>query len=104
MRGLDVVWVIVSPSSAHSFRVFVVRDDITVLSKILAADCALASLFGDLSVRLQDEHSFSLPQTPGAIFIDTGRHSTCRDPAFYKTSDRTTEVVTRIRKPQSNRV
>jgi hypothetical protein len=51
MNGLDIVWMIVSLRSSHSFRVSVVRNDIAVFSELIVADRAFAVLLGDFSVQ-----------------------------------------------------
>jgi hypothetical protein len=50
MYCLDVVRMIVPPPSAHSFRIFVVGDDIRIIGEVLVADGAYAPLFSDLPV------------------------------------------------------
>ncbi len=51
MRCLDVVRMVISPRSAHSFRVFVVRDDVVVIRKVFVADGAYSALLDNLSVQ-----------------------------------------------------
>jgi hypothetical protein len=49
--SLDIVWVIVSPGSAHTPRMNVVRYDVTVISELLLADAAFAVLGDDLPIK-----------------------------------------------------
>ncbi len=49
MSCLDVVWVIISPGSSHSFRFFVVRYDIVVIGEFLEANGTDLILLDDLS-------------------------------------------------------
>ena len=42
---------IVSPGSAHAFRVLVVRDDIVVIREFLVADGANAGLLSNLAIQ-----------------------------------------------------
>jgi hypothetical protein len=51
MGRLDIVRMIVSPSSAHSFRVPMIRDHIVIVCEFLLADCAYASLLPDFAVQ-----------------------------------------------------
>jgi len=51
MSCLNIVWMIVSPSSAHSFGVSVVRDDVVVVSELFVTDGAYASLLSDFPVQ-----------------------------------------------------
>lgn len=50
MGCLDIVWVIVSPGSAHAFRFLVVGNDVVVISELLVADSAYPTLLEDLAV------------------------------------------------------
>ena len=50
MCCLDIVRMIVPPRSPHSFRAFVVRNDVVVVGEFFVADGARASLFSDLAV------------------------------------------------------
>jgi hypothetical protein len=50
MYCLDVVWMIVPPPSAHSFRIPMVGDDFVIIAKLFVANCAYAALLADLSV------------------------------------------------------
>ena len=51
MRCLDIVRVVVSPRSSHSFRIPVVRDDIVVIGEVFLADGAYAALLDNLSIQ-----------------------------------------------------
>ena len=51
MCCLDVVRVIVSPRSTHSFRILVVRDYVVVIREVLVADGAYSALLENLSVQ-----------------------------------------------------
>ena len=51
MCCLDIVWVIISPSSAHTLRIYVVGDDIVVVGELLVANCADAALLSHLPVQ-----------------------------------------------------
>lgn len=50
MRCLDVVWMIVSPSSAHSFWIPVVWSYIVIVCELYVADCAFSVLFDNLPI------------------------------------------------------
>ncbi len=50
MHRLDILRVVVSPGSAHPFGINVVWDDISIVRKLLMADCTLFILFGDLAI------------------------------------------------------
>jgi len=51
MRGLDIFWMVISPGTAHSFRVSVVRYDVAAIGKFMVANGARTSLLDDLSVQ-----------------------------------------------------
>ena len=51
MRCLHVIRVIISPSSAHSFRIPVVRDHIVVVRKLFMADGAFPVLLDNFPVQ-----------------------------------------------------
>jgi hypothetical protein len=51
MRCLDVVWVVVSPSSSHSFGILVVGDDIVVIREVFVANGAYPALLPKLAVQ-----------------------------------------------------
>jgi hypothetical protein len=51
MRCLDIVWMVVSPRSSHTFRILVVRDDVVVIREVFVADGAYATLLDNLSVQ-----------------------------------------------------
>jgi hypothetical protein len=51
MNRLDIIWVIVSPRSTHSFWVPMVRDHIVIVRELFMADRADATLFSDFSVQ-----------------------------------------------------
>ena len=42
---------VVSPRSSHSFRIFVVRDDVVVIREVFVADGAYPALLDNLSVQ-----------------------------------------------------
>ena len=50
MHGLDVLRMVISPGSSHSFRVFVVRHDVAAVGKFMVANGALPGLLDDFSV------------------------------------------------------
>lgn len=50
MDRLDIVRVIISPRSAHSLRIPMVRDHVVIVRELFLADRADAGLFSDLSV------------------------------------------------------
>ncbi len=71
MHGLDVVRMVVSPGSSHSFRVSVVRYDVAAVGKFMVADCAFSGLLDDLSVQ-QLPHLGWRPEfaiSPGVVRI-----------------------------------
>ena len=51
MCCLDVVRVIVSPGSAHSFRILMVRHGVVIIGELLVADGANATLLSDLAIQ-----------------------------------------------------
>lgn len=51
MRGLDVVRMVISPRSSHSFGISVVRHDVVVIRELVVADGADAALFGDFPLQ-----------------------------------------------------
>ena len=51
MHGLDIVRMVVAPSSSHSLRVPVVRHDLTAVVKFMVANGALPSLLHDFPVQ-----------------------------------------------------
>jgi len=51
MCCLDIVWMVVPPSSAHSLRILVVRNDVVVVGELFVADGAYTSLLSDLTVQ-----------------------------------------------------
>ena len=51
MCRLDIVWVVIPPCSAHSFRIPVVRDDVVVIREVFVADSAYPALLDNLSVQ-----------------------------------------------------
>src|SRR6266849_1985941 len=50
MRRLDIVWVVVSPTSAHSFWIPVVRNHIVIVCELFVADGTFPVLLDNLSV------------------------------------------------------
>ena len=48
MRCLDVVRVVVSPRSSHSFGILVIRHDVVVVCELFVADRALLVLLDNL--------------------------------------------------------
>jgi hypothetical protein len=50
MYCLDIVWGIVSPGAAHSFRSLVVRNDVVVVGELVVTDAAPAGLLCNFSV------------------------------------------------------
>lgn len=63
MRCSDIVRVVVSPCSAHPFRIFVVWHDIVVVRELFVADCAFPVLLDNLSVQ-QFPHFCWRPKFP----------------------------------------
>ena len=57
MRCLDIVRMVISPSSSHSLRTLVVRNDVVIVGELLVADGAYACLLSDL-------HLQQLPHLP----------------------------------------
>ncbi len=51
MRCLDILWMVISPSPTHSFRIFVVWHDIAVVGEILVANGTLLILFDYLAIQ-----------------------------------------------------
>jgi hypothetical protein len=51
MRRPDIVRVVVSPRSSHSFRILVVRNGIVVVGELFVADGANTALLSDLAVQ-----------------------------------------------------
>jgi len=51
MNCLDVLKVVVSPSSSHAFGFDMVGDDLAVIGERLVADCAFPVLLHDFSVQ-----------------------------------------------------
>ena len=51
MCCLDIVWMIVSPSSSHSFGILVVGDNIAVIREVFVADGAYPALLPNLAVQ-----------------------------------------------------
>jgi len=51
MHGSDVFRMVISPGSAHSFWVSVVRHDFAAVVKFMVANRALSSLLHDFSVQ-----------------------------------------------------
>jgi hypothetical protein len=47
---LHIVWVVVSPRAAHSFRFPVIRNDVVVIREIFVADSAYPALFDNFPV------------------------------------------------------
>jgi len=50
MDCLDILRMVVSPSSAHAFRISVIRDDIAVIEKFFATYRTFPALLADLAV------------------------------------------------------
>jgi hypothetical protein len=50
MRRLDIIRVIVSPGSAHAFRILVVWNDIVVIREFLMTDGADAALLSNFAI------------------------------------------------------
>src|SRR5207302_7201997 len=48
---LDIVWMVVSPGSAHSFRISMVRNDVVVVGELFVADGAYSGLLPHLAVQ-----------------------------------------------------
>ena len=51
MYGLDVVRMIVTEGSSHSFRISMVGDDVVKVCELFVANCAYARLLADLAVK-----------------------------------------------------
>ena len=63
MRCLDVVWVIISPRSAHSFRIPMVWNHIVIVCELFMADGTLLILFDNLAIQ-QFPHFSRGPEFP----------------------------------------
>jgi hypothetical protein len=50
MGCLDVVWMIISPGSTHSFRILVVWDDVVVVREFFVADGAYPGLLSNFAI------------------------------------------------------
>jgi hypothetical protein len=71
MHGLDVLRMVISPGSSHSFRVSVVGYDVAAVGKFMVANGALPSLLDDFSVQ-QFPHLGWRPEfaiAPGVVRI-----------------------------------
>ena len=51
MCCLDIVRVVISPRSAHSFRILVVRNDVVVVGELFVTDGADSGLLPHLAVQ-----------------------------------------------------
>lgn len=51
MCSLDIIGMVVSPRSSHSFRILVVRHDVVVIREVFVADGADPALLDNLSVQ-----------------------------------------------------
>jgi hypothetical protein len=51
MNSLNVVQMVISPSSSHPFRVSVIRYDVAAVGKFMVANGALPALLDDFSVQ-----------------------------------------------------
>ncbi len=51
MDGLDIVRMIVSPGSSHSFGTFMIRYDVVVVGELFMANGAFPVLLDDLPVQ-----------------------------------------------------
>ena len=71
MRGLDIVRMVISPGSSHSFWVPVVRDDVTVIREFLLTYCTFTALLGDLPIEQLPHLSWrsKFPISPGVMRV-----------------------------------
>ena len=77
MHGLDVLRMVISPGSSHSFRVSVVRYDFAAVVKFMVANGALSCLIHDFSVQ-QLSHVCRLPDyAEWLLRIAVGRRARC---------------------------
>ena len=51
MGCLNVVWMVISPRSTHSFRILMIRYDIVVIREVFVTDGAYPALLDNLSVQ-----------------------------------------------------
>jgi hypothetical protein len=51
MGCLNVVWMVISPRSAHPFWIPMVRHDVAIVTELFLADCALSALIYDFPVQ-----------------------------------------------------
>jgi hypothetical protein len=63
MCCLDIIWMIVSPRSSHSFGISVVRHYVVVIRELMVADGTDAVLFGDFPLQ-QFPHFGGGPEFP----------------------------------------
>src|SRR5215475_10423729 len=69
--GLNIVWMVVAPGSAHPFRVPVVGYDVVIVRELFVADGADATLQPDLAVQ-QLPHSLPETVVRGILADDAG--------------------------------
>jgi hypothetical protein len=51
MRCLDIIWVVIPPRSAHSFRIPVVGNYIVIVCELFMADSAFPVLLDNLAIQ-----------------------------------------------------
>jgi hypothetical protein len=51
MCCLNIVWMVVSPSSSHTFGLFVVWHDVVVIRELFVADCTFPVLLDNFSIQ-----------------------------------------------------
>jgi hypothetical protein len=91
VRCLNIVRMIISPRSSHSFRILVVRNNVVVVAKLLVADGAYSGLLPHLTVQecthLSRRSEFSISSGVMRIFhalhseSDSSRVGGCFPPA-----------------------
>ena len=85
MGCLNVIWMVISPRSAHPFWIPVVRHDVVIVAELFVADRALSVLFDDLPVQ-ELAHLGRGPQfpiSPRVMRIFNAPHSQSHQSAFF---------------------
>ena len=68
MGCLDIVGMVISPSSSHSFRIYVVGHYVAIVRERALADCAHSVLFDNFPLR-QFAHLGGRPQLPVSPWV-----------------------------------